>query len=83
MIRENQLFSNTISSITLLNSDAIVHKLSHQYLTIKFWRISVLGNIDGGLGYDDLIKHPFPIVINNFIENNFNFNQKNNRNFVN
>ena len=83
MIRENQLFSNTISSITLLNSDAIVHKLSHQYLTIKFWRISVLGNIDGGLGYDDLIKHPFPIVIYNFIENNFNFNQKNNRNFVN
>jgi A/G-specific adenine glycosylase len=81
MIQENQLFSNTISSITLLNSDAIVHKLSHQYLTIKFWRISVLGHISGGLEYDDLIKHPFPIVIYNFIENNFNFNQKNNCTF--
>lgn len=59
-----------ISEIKLLESDAIVHKLTHQLLHIKFWKIKQNIIFENGLDFENLNKFPFPIVLHNFIEKN-------------
>ena len=59
-----------ISNISLLESDSILHKLSHQHLHIKFWKINQNTLFENGLDFENLNKFPFPIVLHNFIENN-------------
>ena len=59
-----------ISEIKLLESDAIVHKLTHQHLNIKFWKIKQNTIFENGLDFENLNKFPFPIVLHNFIEKN-------------
>lgn len=59
-----------ISNITSMESDAIIHKLTHQHLHIKFWKINQNTIFEHGLDFESLNKFPFPIVLHNFIENN-------------
>jgi A/G-specific adenine glycosylase len=61
---------NNISEITLLESETVIHKLSHQHLHIKFWKIRENTIFENGLDFESLNKFPFPIVLHNFIENN-------------
>ncbi len=68
LIQKQRFIPNTIEQIHLCNSEAIVHKLSHQHLNIKFWKITVEGKIENGIGWKSAKKMPFPIVIFNFIE---------------
>lgn len=66
---QKELFcSNDITAIRACNDKSIVHKLSHQHLYIKFWKLNVKGIIKNGINKETLIKYPFPIVIHNFIE---------------
>ncbi|TGD58415.1 A/G-specific adenine glycosylase [Flavobacterium humi] len=58
------------SHITLLESETVTHKLSHQHLHITFWRMQQDTVFEGGLDYEELNKLPFPIVLHNFIANN-------------
>ncbi len=46
----------------------IIHKLSHQHLHIKFWKLTISQVLEKGISLEDLKKYPFPIVIYNFIE---------------
>ncbi|RTY93997.1 A/G-specific adenine glycosylase [Flavobacterium sp. GT3R68] len=62
---------NGISSVSEYNFKSQVHKLSHQHLHIKFWKVKINGTIKNGMDYETLKSHPFPIVIFNFIENDF------------
>jgi len=65
---EKQVFvPNKIVDIALSNSEAIVHKLSHQQLHIKFWNVKVSGRMLNGINWESAHKMPFPIVIFNFI----------------
>lgn len=59
-----------VSNITSMESDAVIHKLSHQHLHIKFWKINQNTIFENGLDFESLNKFPFPIVLHNFIENN-------------
>lgn len=59
---------NSIISILEYNEESIVHKLSHQHLHIKFWRVTVKGILPNGIDLERLKTFPFPIVIYNFIE---------------
>ncbi|MGH2667216.1 A/G-specific adenine glycosylase [Flavobacterium sp.] len=59
-----------ISQIVLLESETVIHKLSHQHLHITFWRMSQDTVFANGLNYEALNKLPFPIVLHNFIANN-------------
>lgn len=61
----------TISSISDLNSKGQIHKLSHQHLNIKFWKVKIKGVINGGISHEILKTFPFPIVIFNFIDKEF------------
>ncbi len=67
---ENQTFvRNKILSISLCNSEPIVHKLSHQQLFIRFWNVKIAGILENGIDWESAKKMPFPIVIFNFISN--------------
>lgn len=61
---------DAILEITLLESETIIHKLSHQHLHIRFWKINQNTTFENGLNFENLNKLPFPIVLHNFIENN-------------
>ena len=67
-IQQQRLLPNTIQEIQLCNAETILHKLSHQHLHIKFWKITVAGKIPNGMDWPSVKKMPFPIVIYNFIE---------------
>jgi A/G-specific adenine glycosylase len=58
-----------VTSISELNPIAQIHKLTHQHLHIKFWKVKVKGNLKSGITVDTLKNYPFPIVLFNFIEN--------------
>ncbi len=64
--------ASTISSVSELTAISQLHKLSHQHLYIKFWKINIEGIIDNGIDYERLLQFPFPIIIYNFIEKNRN-----------
>ena len=57
-----------IISIGEENPKSIIHKLSHQHLHIKFWKVKMTGTIPNGINATDLKTFPFPIVLHNFIE---------------
>ena len=59
-----------ITDIILMDTETITHKLSHQHLHIKFWKIKRNIILENGLDFESLNKFPFPIVLHNFIKNN-------------
>jgi A/G-specific adenine glycosylase len=72
-IIQNEFFKANIKrSIGLCNEKSIIHKLSHQHLYIKFWKVNLKGVLENGLNQDELKTFPFPIVIHNFIESEEN-----------
>jgi A/G-specific adenine glycosylase len=70
-IIENAFAPNEVISVSQINQDNQIHKLTHQHLSIKFWKIKTKGILPGGISYEILKTFPFPIVIYNFIENEF------------
>jgi len=67
LMRRN-FVQNPIISISELNEISQIHKLTHQHLHIKFWKVSVAGTLENALEIETLKTFPFPIVIFNFIE---------------
>ena len=68
LIKNQSFVTNAVQEVTLLNSTAIVHKLSHQHLTIKFWKVKVEGALLNGIDCESASNFPFPIVVYKFIE---------------
>lgn len=65
------LFPNlTIKQIELCNTTPIIHKLSHQKLHVRFWKIHTETLLINSSSIEELQKIGFPIVIHNFINNN-------------
>ena len=56
------------TTITLLNSEPIIHLLSHQKLHINFWQVDLKIALEKATPWKDLNKFAFPIVIHNFIQ---------------
>jgi A/G-specific adenine glycosylase len=71
LLSESQFIDNAAISFSEINSESQLHKLSHQHLHIKFWKVKVAGIINEGIDCQSLVQLPFPIVIFNFIENEF------------
>lgn len=57
--------------LKLINSEPVIHKLSHQHLNIRFWEVLAEGKVPGAVAPENLKKLPFPVVIYNFIENHW------------
>lgn len=60
--------SSTITTIYEYDHKMVTHKLSHQHLHIKFWKVEIEGALANGIDQTALKKLPFPIVLHNFIE---------------
>ena len=71
-IQSEYFKENSISSMLETNNKSIIHKLSHQHLHVKFWKVNVSGTIKNGINQENLKTFPFPIVIHNFIEKELN-----------
>lgn len=67
-IQQDFFKGNEILSLLEYNEESIIHKLSHQHLHIKFWKVSLKGTIENGIDLEAVKTFPFPIVIHNFIE---------------
>jgi len=67
-VQENFFKDNEVVSFIGYNEESIIHKLSHQHLYIKFWKVSLKGTVENGINNEVLKTFPFPIVIHNFIE---------------
>lgn len=48
--------------------DPIMHKLSHQHLSVSFYKVSITKKLENGIPLASIKEFPFPIVIFNFIE---------------
>ena len=68
LIKKQDFVTSKITEIQLYNSEPIIHKLSHQHLSIKFWKIIAEGKLFNGIDCKSASEFPFPIVIYNFIE---------------
>ena len=68
LIKNQSFVTNAVQEVTLFNSIPIVHKLSHQHLTIKFWKVKVEGALLNGIDCESASNFPFPIVVYKFIE---------------
>jgi A/G-specific adenine glycosylase len=62
---------NKVESLLEINPNSIIHKLTHQHLHLKFWKVRVKGKIENGLDFETLKTFPFPIVIHNFVDKEF------------
>ena len=65
-----QVQFSEVEKIIHLDSETVLHKLSHQHLHINFWKIHTKTNHKNGLHYNEILNLPVPIVIHNFIERN-------------
>ncbi len=54
-------------SLKEFTPNQIVHKLSHQHLHIKFWILKLESFNKELITWKKVVKHPFPIVLHNFI----------------
>jgi A/G-specific adenine glycosylase len=71
-INQQLFIANEVTDVTLYNPEIIVHKLSHQHLNIRFWKVNVKGEIQHGMHCESVKGFPFPIVVFNFISNYWN-----------
>ncbi|MDD3004679.1 A/G-specific adenine glycosylase [Flavobacterium sp.] len=63
------IVANSITSVQSFQILPYKHKLSHQNLSIQFWKLNVTGVLADGKDFYALKELPFPIIIYNFIEN--------------
>lgn len=70
-IKQHDLVLLPIKKVAELTPIPLKHLLSHQQLFIKFWQINLDGLLENGLDYEQIKAHPFPIVLYNFIANDW------------
>ena len=58
----------TFIAVESLHTLPIRHKLTHQNLSIQFWKVKIDGVLSHGMPFSEIKKFPFPIVIFNFID---------------
>jgi A/G-specific adenine glycosylase len=68
LIQNDADFGASVVSIQEVNPISLLHKLSHQHLYIKFWKVTTNNILTNGVTPEQLRTFPFPIVIHNFIE---------------
>ena len=56
------------NEIKLFNKNHIIHKLSHQHLSVKFWVIRTEKEIENGVSISNFHNYPVPILIHRFAE---------------
>lgn len=60
------------TTISLFNTDDIVHKLSHQHLHTKFWIVKTSSVNTKTMYWNEVEKHPVPVLIEKFLNKYLN-----------
>lgn len=68
LIKANNELGFTPAKTTLLHPERILHKLSHQHLSIRFWEVEASVVLSNAITKEEAMMYPFPIVIHNFME---------------
>jgi len=71
VVRQEAFFGASVQSVGQINALPVVHKLTHQHLSITFWRVGLSIPLPDGVAPGELSELPFPIVLHNFIEGHF------------
>ncbi|SOU85760.1 A/G-specific adenine glycosylase [Tenacibaculum dicentrarchi] len=53
--------------LTLFNQKDIVHKLSHQHLSTKFWIVKTTNTSEKTILWNDIKQYPVPVLIDKFL----------------
>lgn len=64
----HQTINANTTNISLFNEKPIIHKLTHQHLSVKFWLINLENEIENSVSILDFEKYPVPILIHKFAE---------------
>ena len=64
----NELFKNDPLTIKRFNQKLIIHKLSHQHISTRFWIVKMKSNKSINIEWENIENFPVPILIHNFIE---------------
>lgn len=67
-LKATKFYNQLPADITLLNTEVIQHKLSHQNLYIQFYILNFNQKIKEAKSLSEIQKLPFPIVIHNFMQ---------------
>jgi A/G-specific adenine glycosylase len=67
-LKATKFYNQLPEDITLLNTEVIQHKLSHQNLHIQFYLLNFNQKIKEAKSLSEIQKLPFPIVIHNFMQ---------------
>ena len=70
-VKTNVFAENEVLAVSDFHQAAVLHKLTHQHLYIKFRKVKVRGSLANGLDPENIKVFPFPIVIHQFLENDF------------
>jgi A/G-specific adenine glycosylase len=70
---KNELFIQlkekfNIKNIQYYDDFDVLHKLSHQHLNIKFYRVEIKETLNNSYTFTELKQLPVPVVLHNFIE---------------
>ena len=57
-----------VGSVTLYNSEVIIHKLSHQHLYTQFWVLESNAPLTNGISWQSIFDFPVPVLISDFIK---------------
>lgn len=63
LIKNDTDFGDSVVSIQEANPISLIHKLSHQHLYIKFWKVTVNNTLTDGVNPEQLRTFPFPLWI--------------------
>ena len=66
-VKAQQNIKITEKSVKLFNDENIIHKLSHQRLTISFWIINVNNIKSKPVNFDNINSYPFPRPLSKFL----------------
>lgn len=55
--------------ITACHEHPVIHKLTHQKLSIRFWALRLDGTLNNGLDHAAALELPVPVVIHDFLVN--------------
>lgn len=61
-------YSDNISNIMILNNVPIKHKLTHQEISITFWKIEVQDLKTTSIPIETIHQYPIPIIIHKFLD---------------
>jgi A/G-specific adenine glycosylase len=67
-LKVTKFYNQLPADISLLNTEVIQHKLSHQNLHIQFYILNFNQKIKEAKSLSEIQKLPFPIVIHNFMQ---------------